>query len=209
MRKVPTRGNKAVLDTMFSKIRQGILGTIFREPSRWWFTSEMARYLGTSPSSLERELPALAKAEILQCRREKGRTYFKAKTASPIYEHLRAIFNENGRMKNRSHVTHGRSLARNQAKPRQRKPFPYPVVAKLWAQDKSIAQIAHATGYVDRGKKAKFGPYHTLRRFLNRMHNGYRDSSGKIVKLPHRVSARTVHRARQAGRRTASGSRQE
>ena len=79
----------------------------------------------------------------------------------------------------------------------KRRPFPYQKVAKLWAAGKTIAQIAEAIGRVGTGKDR----YHSLRVFLSRMHHGYKDASGKLVKLPHRVSAKTLRLSRKAGRK--------
>jgi hypothetical protein len=88
--------------------------------------------------------------------------------------------------------------ARNSRK--QRKAFPYLRAAKLWLAGKSIATIAHTLGRID--KLNPKDPYHSLRNFLYRMHkHGYRDASGKIVKLPHRVAPSTVKAGRRAGLR--------
>jgi hypothetical protein len=79
--------------------------------------------------------------------------------------------------------------------------FPYLKVAKMWARGKTIAQIAHSINRVDK-HNAK-DPYHSLRNFLYRMHNGYLDGNGQVVRLPHRVSAKMVRAGRKAGLRSA------
>jgi DNA-binding transcriptional ArsR family regulator len=81
-----------VLDALFPAVRQHILGTILAEPARWWYLSELAHHLGTTPSSLQRELPLLVNAGILEERRDGTRTYFRAQQASPTYRNLRGIF---------------------------------------------------------------------------------------------------------------------
>jgi len=62
------------------------------QPEKWWFLSELAEYLGTSPSSLQRELSALVDTGILEQRRDGNRAYFRAQRRSPIYRELRSIF---------------------------------------------------------------------------------------------------------------------
>jgi len=62
------------------------------QPDKWWFLSELAEYLGTTPSSLQRELSALADTGILEQRRDGNRAYFRAQKRSPIYPELRSIF---------------------------------------------------------------------------------------------------------------------
>lgn len=81
------------------------------------------------------------------------------------------------------------------ARPAKRRPFPYAEVAELWADGKTIAEIARAIGRVGTGND----PYHSLRVFLTRMHHGYMNAEGKLVKLPHRVSKKTLRLAKLAG----------
>jgi hypothetical protein len=45
--------------------------------------------------------------------------------------------------------------------------------------------------------------FHALRVFLTRMHKGYKEKSGKIDKLPYRVSKKTLKLATEAGRAAA------
>ena len=86
--------------------------------------------------------------------------------------------------------------AHRSAKKARRK-FPYEKVAKMWEQGKTIATIAHTIGYIDKDNPKD--PYHSLRNFLYRMHKGYKDKNGNIVKLPHRISKSTLRAAKRAG----------
>jgi len=93
MRKHSVANSKVpVLDALFPSIRQHILATILGEPARWWYLSELAHHLGTTPSSLQRELPLLVNAGILEERRNGTRTYFRAQQVSPTFRNLRGIF---------------------------------------------------------------------------------------------------------------------
>ena len=85
-------------------------------------------------------------------------------------------------------------------KPRQYRKFPYDKVARLWGAGKSISQIGHAIKRVDKGSPTG-DLYHSLRNFLYRMHRGYKNKSGRTVRLPYRVSQRTIRAARKAGLR--------
>jgi hypothetical protein len=80
----------------------------------------------------------------------------------------------------------------------QRRPFPYEEVGRMWAKGKTIAEIAKAIGRVGEGKD----PYHGLRVVLTRMHRGYRNPEGKLVKLPYRVSKKTLRSAANAGKKS-------
>jgi len=78
----------------------------------------------------------------------------------------------------------------------KRNSFPYGLVARLWAQGKTIAEIAERIGRID-WNRVDGDKYHTMRVFLMRMHAGYKDRSGKIVKLPYRASRKVVRTAKQ------------
>ena len=81
-----------LLDALFPIIRQRVLTTTLTQPAKWWSLSGLARMLHTAPSSLQRELPTLAKVGILERRTQGQRTYFRACLASPFYSSLRALF---------------------------------------------------------------------------------------------------------------------
>ena len=78
----------------------------------------------------------------------------------------------------------------------KRNPFPYDLVARLWAEGKTIAEIAERIGRIDRNREDG-DKYHTMRVFLMRLHAGYKNRSGKIVKLPYRASRKLVRAAKE------------
>ncbi len=84
--------NIAALDSLFPSVRQGVLSATLTRPEKWWYLSELAEFLHTRPSSLQRELAALVRSGVLEQRRDGRRTYFKAETRSPIFRELRSIF---------------------------------------------------------------------------------------------------------------------
>jgi predicted nucleotidyltransferase len=83
--------NSATLEALFPRTRGGILAATLTQPEKWWFLSELAAFLDTTPSSLQRELAALARTGILEQRREGTRVYFRAQKHSPIFRELRGI----------------------------------------------------------------------------------------------------------------------
>src|SRR5437762_6420625 len=78
----------SALDTLFP----GVLTATLTRPEKWWYLSELAEFLHTRPSSLQRELAALVRSGVLEQRRDGRRTYFKAETRSPIFRELQSIF---------------------------------------------------------------------------------------------------------------------
>jgi hypothetical protein len=63
--------------------------------------------------------------------------------------------------------------------------FPYAEVARLWAEGRTTKEIAIAIDRIDHDNPKD--PTHTVRTFLTKMHRGYPDSNGNIVKLPYRA----------------------
>jgi predicted nucleotidyltransferase len=80
------------LDALFPGVRRGVLTATLTRPEKWWYLSELADFLHTRPSSLQRELAALVQSGILEQRRDGRRVYFKAETRSPIFRDLRSMF---------------------------------------------------------------------------------------------------------------------
>src|SRR6185436_14416641 len=46
----------AALGALFPTVRGYVLTATLTQPEKWWYLSELAQFLGTSPSSLQREL---------------------------------------------------------------------------------------------------------------------------------------------------------
>ena len=86
MRKSP------VLDALFPGVRRQVLAATLLDPEKWWYLSELASRLGTSPSSLQREVGVLSRSGLLEYRQEGRRTYYKANTASPVFSELHELF---------------------------------------------------------------------------------------------------------------------
>jgi len=81
----------AALAALFPTVRGDVLGATHTHPDKWWYLSELAEFLGTTPSSLQREMKALVGGGILQTHREGTRTYFKANAESPLFPELRSL----------------------------------------------------------------------------------------------------------------------
>jgi len=82
---------RSALAALFPTIRGDLLAATLTQPEKWWYLSELAQFLRTTPSSLQRELKALVEGGILQRRREGPRAYFKAETRSPLFPELRGL----------------------------------------------------------------------------------------------------------------------
>jgi len=83
-----------VLDALFPEVRQELLAATLLSPEKWWYMSELASHLGTSPSSLQRELDALTGSGLLHRKQDGRRTYYKARTDSPVFGELQGLFSK-------------------------------------------------------------------------------------------------------------------
>ncbi len=79
------------LDALFPKTRQAILGAMLIDPARSWYLSDLARHLGVTPSSLQRELHSLARGGILRRSADGNRVYFRTDPDCPFLSELRGI----------------------------------------------------------------------------------------------------------------------
>ena len=80
-----------LLDALLPKTRQGILAAMLVRPEKIWYASELARRMGVTPSSLQRELQDLTKAGILKSHRQGRMAYYQANTESPVFDDLRGL----------------------------------------------------------------------------------------------------------------------
>ena len=80
------------LDALFPEIRTRILASTLMRPEKQWYLTELAAFLETRPSSLQREIDSLSKAGILEQWRDGRRVYFKADIKSPIFRDLKSLF---------------------------------------------------------------------------------------------------------------------
>ena len=61
-------------------------------PDKWWYLTDLAKHLGVSPSSLQRELASLVDGDLLISRKDGKRVYYKVNRGCPIVEELQTIF---------------------------------------------------------------------------------------------------------------------
>lgn len=82
---------KLIIDALFPKTRQAILSACLLQPDKWWYLSDLAKFLELTPSSLQRELVSLRETEILISRKEGNMVYYKANLECPIIDELQML----------------------------------------------------------------------------------------------------------------------
>lgn len=80
-----------LLDALLPRTRQAILATVLLSPDRWWYASELARQVGATPSTLQRELCSLTEAGILRRRVEGRQVYYQADPECPVLSELQGL----------------------------------------------------------------------------------------------------------------------
>jgi len=74
--------------TLFGKVRSGILGLLYGKPDGFFYVREIVRELKAGQGSVQRELKLLEKTGVIS-RTEKGnQVYYGANSACPIYDEL-------------------------------------------------------------------------------------------------------------------------
>lgn len=61
------------------------------QPGKWWYLSDLAKTLKTTPSALQRDIAAMANVELLEKRKEGNRVYYRANSHCIIYPELQRL----------------------------------------------------------------------------------------------------------------------
>jgi len=91
IKRPPTPIDGRLATVLFGKSMRAILALLYGRPDRRFFLREIARAAVSPPSSLQRELGALAGAGALTRTREGRQVYYQANPACPIFEELKSI----------------------------------------------------------------------------------------------------------------------
>jgi predicted nucleotidyltransferase len=87
-------GGRRIIDVLMPHTRQAILAATLLQPERSWYAADLARHLGTSRSSLQRELVDLVRVGILKSRRQGRMLYIQADRECPVYLELRGLLSK-------------------------------------------------------------------------------------------------------------------
>lgn len=87
-RRTPATDPAAVL---FGRSMRAVLGPLFGHPERSFYLRELSRLAGTAPSSLQRELAALAACGLVLREARGHQVHFRANRDSPLFAELHGI----------------------------------------------------------------------------------------------------------------------
>lgn len=88
-RAVPLRSNLA--GALFSATQQRVLGLLFGQPERTFFTTELINLVGAGSGAVQRELRRLVDSGLVTVTSVGNQKHYQANVAAPIFEELRSI----------------------------------------------------------------------------------------------------------------------
>ncbi len=81
----------SILDPLFTPTKQALLAATILRPDKRWYFRELARQLHLQPSSIQRDLTALAEAGILDRHYDGNHVYYRAERECPIFPELEQL----------------------------------------------------------------------------------------------------------------------
>jgi predicted nucleotidyltransferase len=96
---MPNMGTKQALlepsvtlaDALFSRTQQRMLGLLFAQPARSFYTTELITLTGAGSGAVQRELARLAQSGLVTVQHVGNQKHYQANPVSPIYGELVAI----------------------------------------------------------------------------------------------------------------------
>ena len=78
-------------DALFTTTQQRVLGLLYSQPGRSFYTKEILRLTGMGVATIKRELDRMVAAGILTLRRQGNQHHYQANPDCPIYQELLSI----------------------------------------------------------------------------------------------------------------------
>ena len=79
------------LDVLFPRIRQKLLGAFLLSPDKQWYLRGLARHIGVTPSSLQREIESLLSSGLILRSVDGNRFLLQANSDHPLFPELQGI----------------------------------------------------------------------------------------------------------------------
>jgi predicted nucleotidyltransferase len=76
---------------LFSTVQQRVLGLLFGQPERSFYTGELIRLVGAGSGAVQREIARLEQSGLVTVRRSGAQKHYQANRKSPLFTELRSI----------------------------------------------------------------------------------------------------------------------
>lgn len=85
------KNKNSLADALFPKVRQQVLGLLFSQPDKGFYSNEIIRLTGSGRGVVQRELEKLTKAELVIVKEVGRQKMYQANTESPLFSDLRSM----------------------------------------------------------------------------------------------------------------------
>lgn len=89
-------GGASLADALFSTVQQRVLGLLFGQPERSFYTGELIQLVRAGSGAVQREIARLEKSGLITMRRSGAQKHYQANPKSPIFRELRSITRKTG-----------------------------------------------------------------------------------------------------------------
>ena len=86
-----TQKTYGITDALFSKVQQRVLGLLFGQPDRSFYTSEILRHVDSGVGAVDRELTRLQRCGLVTVERVGNQKHYRANKQAPVFEDLRGL----------------------------------------------------------------------------------------------------------------------
>ncbi len=83
--------NSGISDALFSKTQQRLMGVLFANADRSFYTNEILRLVGAGSGAVQRVLKRMTDAGLLPVRQVGNQKHYQANRNAPVFEELRGI----------------------------------------------------------------------------------------------------------------------
>jgi predicted nucleotidyltransferase len=84
-------GAAGLADALFSTVQQRVLGLLFGQADRSFYTGELIQLVDAGSGAVQREIARLENSGLITMRRVGAQKHYQANTGSPLFEELRSI----------------------------------------------------------------------------------------------------------------------
>lgn len=88
---IPNMGAHNLSDALFSKVQQRVLGLLFGQPDRCFYTNEIIRLTQSGTGAVQRELAKLSASALVTTNIVGNQKQYQANRHSPLFNELRSI----------------------------------------------------------------------------------------------------------------------
>lgn len=90
-RRVAIARSPSLVDALFSRTQQRVLGLLFGQPQRSFYSNEVIQRAGSGSGAVQRELARLTQSGLVTARAIGNQKHYQANAGSPLFGELRGI----------------------------------------------------------------------------------------------------------------------